>query len=298
MLYKSKEEILHKYNSINFEENSKNTSDLKHSNLYISKDITLWHNSTYVFNDVYIKNCEIKMNRPGIVKITSLNNIISDNSKINMNGGMLGNELFLHGLKIKNQSTSYNYNLNEVYIGSKGSNGDSCSGGGSPGNGIIFECKEYFVLINKSCISGKGSGILHKRRCWYGCSDGDDGSLLIQSKYFVMDNTSLINYCKPNNSYYQRPARIVLNVQSFHKIKLYLISGYVRQWLWYGNDIICDIIYKYYDFNGERNKALELKLLNGNIINPLPYFVDKNFIPMLNYDKISSDELYCKIFLE
>eukprot|EP01084_Bolivina_argentea_P156054 271945_1 len=241
-------------------------SNKKPQNLYINKDTMLVDSKTYIFNDIYIKNCTLSICNMGILVLISLNNIILDNGKINMNGRGYDNNAFELKPSYKD-CEEYEYNIDKIYVGERGGMGESCSGGGRGGNGLLLECKNTLIVMNKSCISSKGSLFVHD--CDYGCGDASGGAILIKCNDYYQDKTSIINSISETYNY--GGERIVLKIGYLNRMKLYLIEGFMRKCC--SNKIVVNVLRDIIDEYTECK--MELKTFYGDMfINPKPIIVD------------------------
>eukprot|EP01084_Bolivina_argentea_P111754 199335_1 len=203
--------------------------------LYINRNTILIANHSYVFDDIYIKNCTLKINKQGLLILKSLNNIILQNATIDLNGKEYDYDNFKQRSRYT-ECTEYGTDIDKIFVGAQGS-GSDCYCGSYGGNGLKLECKKL-ILQDNSLISTKAA--YKKDRCHWGCGEGDSGSCLIICDEIKCESSTI--ECCPSrydhshfNKYFPR---IVVNIKNYKMKQMYLIYGYMRKYT-----IIADICY-------------------------------------------------------
>eukprot|EP01083_Nonionella_stella_P214837 773762_1 len=141
-----------------------------------SATINLKENKHFTFDDVSIYQSKLKRNQLGLYSIKSNNNIIISNSTIDCTGVTNSNRkglIDMHQINTTFKSL-YGEKLNQIFIGKKGSRGDSCSGGNG-GCGIKIECNK--LIMENSTIDTSGCDCCNGGS--WGCGKGQGGSCLI-----------------------------------------------------------------------------------------------------------------------
>eukprot|EP01084_Bolivina_argentea_P010577 19708_1 len=211
-----------------------NKVNTKSHNLYIDHNTTLRANKEYVYNNIYIKNCTLKIDARGILVLKSLNNIILDNATIDLKGKVSKSNRYEPNYDNCIHAGSPD-EYDKVSVGRHGSDGDSCCGGGFGGNGLKIECNK--LILWSSMISVRGTDTLHQ--CDWGCGPGYDGSVLLICNQIKLANNSTID----------KNPRIVINCDDLKKYeikKMCLLHGYMRRYA-IGKSVIdlCNILNKY-----------------------------------------------------
>eukprot|EP01084_Bolivina_argentea_P181935 314180_1 len=235
-----------------------------------NKQLQLAKNQTYQYNNFHIKDCTLGIGRSekGILDLISLNNVVIENGKIVIGGTGNSNTYMRRNrgnmLETEINHPLYGSNLNQIYVGSDGNPGDSCSGG-LGGGGLRIKC-DSLILIN-SLINVSGCDCMNGNM--WGCGSGNNGSCLIQCNELFMDKKSEIMADMYNEGYYAF-GRIV--IQKKHYLQMNKMDCVMN---WYFRNLKCDanaqifpielneLIISYYFVSYDNYK-----------ISPKPIFVD------------------------
>ena len=228
------------------------------TDLTIKQDQHFDPDSIHKFNNVAIKNSTLGINKNrGRLTIRTENNISVENGKIDVAG--YGNSPD-YGWLARRQSITEFPALNELFLGSNGHAGDSCSGG-TGGGALKIECNELFM-----------DGVM-----WW-CGAGSGGSILIICNELFMDGKSEL-LARSGYDYHDGKSwpengngRIVIKINGYlptDSIK-YLVYGYLRNITKDNGRMIkelCELCVAYCSFNDYKNYK----------ISPKPIFVDKDW---------------------
>ncbi len=196
--------------------------------LCINRDTILPANREYIFDNIYIKNCTLKIHTRGILVLKSLNNIILENGNIDLRAR---NSYSLPWTSEYDNCIHSRGEYDKVSIGKQGSNGDNCSGGGIGGNGLKLEC-DKLILCKNSKVCLRGTDKLHN--CTWYCGGGGNDTLLLLCNLIKFDDSSGIVV----NS---------IDMKQYKYMKLCLVYGIMRENMLNNTVVndVCNILDKY-----------------------------------------------------